>query len=136
MKRLLLLLASAFLAVSIAQADTTTPAVESAIAVDQNTKPTDTFPATVPQLYAFFKSTGTHKGDTFRIAWIAEDVGSAAPKETKIDESTITADSDDFYGAGSLTKPTAGWPVGTYRVEIYLGDNLVSTSKFTIEAAQ
>jgi hypothetical protein len=134
MKRILVLFLAVFVGVSLAHADA--PTVESAVAVDQNTKPTDTFPATTPQLYAFFKSTGTHKGDKFRVVWIAEDVGDAAPKETKIDESTILADGDDFYGAGSLTKPTAGWPVGKYRVEIYLGDDLVSTSKFTIEAAQ
>lgn len=31
-----------------------------------------------------------------------------------------------------LTKPTKGWPLGTYRVEVKLGAKLVTTAKFTI----
>jgi outer membrane usher protein FimD/PapC len=108
--------------------------VEAAIAVDKDTKPTDTFSTTVPQLYAFFRSTGTAKDDKLRGVWIAEDVGNAAPANTKIDESTLTADQDNYFGAFSLTKPTAGWPPGKYRVEIYLNDALATTAKFTIEA--
>jgi outer membrane usher protein FimD/PapC len=66
--------------------------------------------------------------------WIADDVGSAAPANTKIDESTLEADQDDYYGAFSLSKPTAGWPVGSYHVDIYLNDKLATTAHFTIEA--
>jgi hypothetical protein len=110
-----------------------TPKVEGAIAVDADTKPTDSFASTTPKLNAFFRSNGTAKGDTLRGVWIAEDVGSAAPANTKIDESTITADQDNFFGAFSLSKPTAGWPVGKYRVEIYLNDQLATTVKFTIQ---
>ena len=120
-------------AAAAAPAGTGTPVVESAIAKDADTPPATTFAADVPKLYAFFKSTGTHKGDTFRSVWIAEDVGAAAPKETKIDEGTLAADADNFSAAFSLSKPTKGWPVGKYRTEIYLGDKLASTSKFSIE---
>jgi hypothetical protein len=114
-------------------AGSATPVVESAIAKDSDTPPATTFSSDVPKLYAFFKSTGTHKGDTFRAVWIAEDVGAAAPKETKIDEGTLAADSDNFSAAFSLSKPNNGWPVGKYRTEIHLGDKLASTSKFSIE---
>ena len=116
-----------------APASTANPVVESAIAKDSDTPPATTFAADVPKLYAFFKSTGTHKGDTFRAVWIAEDVGAAAPKETKIDEATLAADTDDFTAAFSMSKPTKGWPVGKYRTEIHLGDKLASTAKFSIE---
>jgi hypothetical protein len=53
--------------------------VETAIAKDSDTPPATTFSADVPKLYAFFKSTGTKKGDSLRSVWIAEDVGDAAP---------------------------------------------------------
>jgi hypothetical protein len=110
------------------------PVVQSAIAKDADTPPATTFTAAdIPKLWAFFKSTGTKKGDNFRSVWIAEDVGDAAPKETKIDEATLVADADDFSAAFSLSKPNNGWPVGKYRTEIYVGDRLASTSKFTIE---
>ena len=108
--------------------------VEAAIAVDQDTKPATSFAADVPKLYAFFKTKGTEKGEKLRGVWIAEDVGQAAPSNTKIDESTLTADQDDFYGAFSLSKPNKGWPVGKYRVEIYDGDELATTVEFTIGA--
>lgn len=108
--------------------------VEAAIAVDQDTKPATSFAADVPKLYAFFKTKGTEKGEKLRGVWIAEDVGEAAPSNTKIDEATLTADQDDFYGAFSLSKPNKGWPVGKYRVEIYDGDELATTVQFTIGA--
>ena len=116
-----------------ATAGTAEPFVQSAIAKDSDTPPATTFAADVPKLWAFFKSTGTKKGDNFRSVWIAEDVGEAAPKETKIDEATLAADKDDFSAAFSLSKPNNGWPVGKYRTEIYVGDKLASTSKFSIE---
>ena len=116
-----------------ATASAAKPVVESAIAKDSDTPPATTFTADVPKLWAFFRSTGTKSGDNFRSVWIAEDVGDAAPKETKIDEATLAADKDDFSAAFSLSKPNKGWPVGKYRTEIYLGDRLASTSKFTIE---
>ena len=112
------------------------PKVEAAIAKDKDTKPATTFPADIPKLYAFFRSKGTEKGDVLRGVWIAEDVGDAAPKQTKIDEATLTADENDFYGAFSLTKPTKGWPAGKYKVEIYLGDELATTAKFSIKAGK
>ena len=111
------------------------PTVESVIAVDGDTKPTDTFAATTPQLVAYFRSNGTHKGDKLRGVWIADDVGDAAPKGTKIDEATLDADSDDFHGGYTLTKPTAGWPVGSYHIDIYLNDTLATSVKFSITAA-
>ena len=109
------------------------PVVQSVVAKDSDTPPATKFGTDVPQLHTFFKSTGTRKGDPFRAVWIAEDVGAAAPKETKIDEATLVADKDNFEAAFSMSKPTKGWPVGTYRTEIHLGDKLASTAKFSIE---
>ena len=120
-----------FAAASPARADA--PQIESAIAVDGQTQPNSVFAPTTAKLNAFFRSTGTTKGDKLRGVWIAEDVGTAAPANTKIDESTLTADEDNFYGAFELSKPTAGWPVGKYRVEIYLNDQLSTTVKFVIQ---
>lgn len=112
------------------------PKVEAAIAKDKDTKPAEAFSADIPKLYAFFRTKGTEKGDKLRGVWIAEDVGDVAPDDTKIDEATLTADQDDFYGAFSITKPTKGWPPGKYRVEIYSGDDLATTVKFTITAGK
>ena len=60
-------------------------------------------------------------------------MGSAAPKNTTIDEAvTLTAASPTEKGSFSLSKPTNGWPVGKYRGEIYVNDKLAETLKFTI----
>ena len=134
MKQIFTLLIATMICASTTQAGN--PKVEAAIAKDKDTKPATTFPADIPKLYAFFRSKGTEKGDILRGVWIAEDVGDAAPKQTKIDEATLTADENDFYGAFSLTKPTKGWPAGKYKVEIYLGDELATTAKFSIKAGK
>jgi len=134
MKQIFALLIATMICASMAQAGN--PKVEAAIAKDKDTKPATTFPADIPKLYAFFRSKGTEKGDILRGVWIAEDVGDAAPKQTKIDEAALTADENDFYGAFSLTKPTKGWPAGKYKIEIYLGDELATTAKFAIKAGK
>src|ERR1700741_3368944 len=109
--------------------------VEAIIAEGQDSKPAMAFAPDVPKLYAFFRSAGTHAGDKLRGVWIADDVGSAAPKETTIDQAILTADSNNFYGAFSLTKPTKGWPAGKYHVDIYLNDKLAVSPEFTITDA-
>jgi hypothetical protein len=135
-KTLLKLIPLVAAAAFVAQAHAGTSKIEAAIAVDQDTKPATTFAANVSKLYAFFKSKGTHQGDKLRGVWIAEDVGDDTPKNYKIDEANLTADQDDFYGAFSLTKPTKGWPVGKYRVDIYNGDELATSVQFTIKAGK
>lgn len=103
-----------------------------AIAVDQETRPATSFAADVPKLYAFFIGHGLTTGEKLRGVWIAEDVGAAAPIETRIDETTLTVTDAEQHGAFSLTKPDKGWPVGKYRVEMYVGDQLAETVKFKI----
>ncbi len=133
MKKFLALFAALIVSTSAQAGDVK---VESAIAVDGNTKPATTFTSDVPKLYAFFRTKGTEKDDKLRGVWIAEDVGDAAPANTKIDEATVTGEEDNFHGAFSLSKPDHGWPVGKYRVEIYDGDDLETTVKFIITAAK
>jgi hypothetical protein len=131
MKHFLALIASLFVFSTAFAGDVK---VESVIAVDGDTKPATSFAPDTPQLYAFFRSKGTVKGGKLRGVWIAEDVGDAAPANTKIDEATLTGNEDDFHGAFSLSKPTKGWPVGKYKVEIYYGEEVVATVRFTITA--
>lgn len=133
MKRLLALLFATLIFTSAHAGDVK---VESVIAVDGDTKPATTFTSDTPKLFAFFRTKGTEKGDDLRGVWIAEDVGDAAPANTKIDEATVTGDEDNFHGAFSLSRPDKGWPVGKYKVDIYDGDELVTTVRFTITAAK
>ncbi|HEX6565729.1 MAG TPA: hypothetical protein VF020_15670 [Chthoniobacterales bacterium] len=131
MKHLFILLIAMSASVLHAQS----PKVEAIIAEGQDSKPATAFAPDAPKLYAFFRSEGTHAGDKLRGVWIADDVGSAAPKQTTIDQATLTADKDNFYGGFSLTKPTKGWPAGKYHVDIYVNDKLAVSPEFTITAA-
>ena len=94
------------------------------------------FPPSTPKVFATFKTNGAQDGDKIRAVWIAEDVGSAAPANTKIDEKTVTLDGDTTNGMFSLSEPNKGWPAGQYRVDIYANDELATKVKFTIEAME
>ena len=87
-----------------------------------------------PKLYAIFKTKGVKEGDKLRSVWIADDVGEAAPGETKIDEKTITA-KGEMDGEFSLSKPTQGWRLGKYHIEIFVNNDLATKVKFEIKAA-
>ena len=97
------------------------------------------FAADNPKLYAMFKAKGTKDGDKIRGVLIAEDVGDAAPANTKVLEKTLDVEGEsegrDFSGDFNFSKPTTGWPVGKYRVEICVNEELATTAKFTIKAS-
>jgi len=99
-------------------------------------QPTRIFTTDTPKVLALFKTKGAQKGDKLRGVWIADDVGEAAPANTKIDEKTLTVEGDTDDGDFSCTKPTKGWPAGKYHLDIYANDELATTVKFTIGAAK
>lgn len=104
--------------------------------VDGNpTHPTTKFTKEAPHLYGKWRSLEGREGLIVRTVWIAEDVGAAAPPNTKIDEKTVTlpASKIGWNGTFDLSRPTNGWPLGKYRAEIWFGDQLAKTLKFTIE---
>lgn len=70
-------------------------------------------------------------GTRFRADWYAVDVGGVAAPNTFIDGNELVAGQDrnlDF----SLS-PSANWPSGTYRVEIYVNDTLDRVIHFTVQ---
>ena len=99
-------------------------------------KPTTVFTADTPEIWATFKTKGAKKGDKLRGEWIANEVGDAAPPNTKIFEKTLTLEGDTDAGYFTFLKPTKGWPPGKYHLDIYAGDELATTVKFTIEGAK
>jgi TonB family protein len=96
-------------------------------------EPATSFQPDTAGLYAMFKTKGIKGGDKVRGVLIAEDVGNVAPPNTKVLETTLTLDSDTDEGSFIFNNPTKGWPVGNYRVDIYVNDELAATTKFTIE---
>jgi hypothetical protein len=131
MRRILVLLIAMIVCAEMARAGDVT--VEAVTTASPGGEETTNFAPDAPELFAMFKTKGAQSGDKLRGVWIAEDVGSAVPANSKIDEKTLTMDGDTDDGDLSLSKPTKGWPVGKYRLEIYVNDKLVTTTRFTIE---
>jgi hypothetical protein len=94
------------------------------------------FGSDTPKLLAMFKTKGIKDGDKVRGVLIAEDVGDVAPANTKVLDKTLALDKDTDDGDFNFSKPTKGWPVGKYRVELYVNDELAATTEFAIEAAK
>jgi hypothetical protein len=100
---------------------------------------TDHFDAAVPVVHVTYRTLDLPKsGDAYAIQWIATDVGTAAPANTVIATvnqpvGEITAAAKSYTVNGYLTKPTNGWPLGKYRVEIKLGDKLATSAQFAIQ---
>ena len=95
---------------------------------------TSAFDTDVPKIYARWQGEHLEKGDKIRAVWIAEDVGEVAPKNYAIDEASTTANGPRASGTFTLSKPDKGWPAGQYRLEIYDGDRLGGTARFTVAA--
>ena len=106
--------------------------LRAALAESKEAPPTTSFAPEVAKIYAVYSSEAVKAGDKLRAVWIAEDVGQAAPKGTKVDESTVTADRDNPSDAFSVSKPAKGWSLGRYKVELYCNDKLAQTLAFTI----
>ena len=119
----------------VATSRTSNVVVKATMTTSPNGKETTTFAADAPQVYAMFKTKGAKDGDKIRGVLIAEDVGDVAPANTKVLETILDVEGDTEAGDFSFSKPTNGWPVGKYRVEIYVNDELATTAKFTIKAA-
>jgi hypothetical protein len=103
-------------------------------AQNKETKPSTKFSADVSAVSLLWKGKGLQAGDKIRTVWIAEDVGQTAPKESKIAERAAVVYKSDENGVFSLSRPgDRSWPVGTYRTEIYIGNQFVQALRFTIE---
>ncbi|OJT26694.1 hypothetical protein BO221_01280 [Archangium sp. Cb G35] len=85
-------------------------------------------PNTLPKVIFYFRAPA---GTTLTGSFIAEDVGSAAPKNFVIDSATVTA-ADKMAATFTLGKPTSGWPIGQYRLEVKRGKKLVHVERFMI----
>jgi len=99
---------------------------------------TTTFTPDTEKIYALFATEGAKKGDKLRGVLIAEDVGDVAPPNTKVLETKLDVEGDTDDGDFNFSKPTKGWPLGKYRVEINLNENAepAASAKFTVAAAK
>jgi hypothetical protein len=102
---------------------------------DKDSNPATTFSDDVSSIYLIWKGEGLQGGDRINVVWIAEDVGNASPKESKIGEHSVIVYKSDESGSFFVSRPRSRvWPVGRYRTEIYIGKKLVNALRFTIQS--
>ena len=96
--------------------------------------PRSTLPATTQKIWVIFETHGAKRGDKFRAVLIADQAGHIAPN-SKQSEATAKLDGDTKDGGVSFNRPPDhDWPAGDYHVEIYINDQLVTSTKFAVEA--
>jgi len=101
----------------------------------KKSKPTTIFSPEVPGICLVWKGEGFQVGDKIRVVWIAEDVGAASPKWTKINEGSAVVFKSNDGGTILLGRPRdRTWPLGKYRAEIYVGKQIVQSLKFTVQS--
>ena len=96
-------------------------------------KPSTTFSADAPQIYARWQGHGLREKAKVRAVWIAENVSEVAPPDYKVDEASTIADSPNSFGTFTLSRPDDGWAPGDYRVDFYVDEALAETVKLKID---
>ena len=103
------------------------------------TKSVYIIPPETPEFYCAWMILGTKGGDKISGTLIAEDVGKVAPPNYEIMTAVYDVPkgkSDNAWGHFNFTKPTNGWPLGYYRVEIRKNGVLVAGAIFEVAKPQ
>jgi hypothetical protein len=135
MRRLALLLLLCTLAVSIAACTASTANVASAqlargYADGQATDATTTFSPSDTPLHYVVTLANAPDDTSVKAVWTAVDAGDGQIKDQKIDETVLSS------GSGVLNFTLAAkqeWPVGKYKVDLYLNDKLDRTAEFNVQ---
>lgn len=99
----------------------------------------DTFAKDTAVIYLSCSSDQVTAGQKIKSTWIADDTNNVAPDNYTIEEKEIVispemANNEQGVTANfSLSKPTKGWPVGSYHVALSIDDKLDQNIKFSIK---
>lgn len=102
---------------------------------------TTSFAHDVPVIYFVHQTKDLPRlGQTYTIQWIATDVGEAAPAGTvvaavdaTVSDAAMLSVSTHYTVSSEISTPTAGWPVGSYKVAVTLDGAPVSEIAYTIQ---
>lgn len=102
--------------------------------------PTDTFATDDPEIIIVFTLTSVPSDEIILTTrWMAERAGTVPPN-TLIGTDTAMLTLNDKSGYVRLKRPQEGWPIGVYRVDFYLGDQVdaythTAEARFRVVAA-
>lgn len=92
-----------------------------------------TYAPDTPKLNVFLEILDSKAGDKVNIAWVATNA-TGAPPGYVIADNPIEITQDGMSGGhGSLSKPTNGWPIGQYKVNISINGTFAKSADFTVK---
>jgi len=94
----------------------------------------ESFTPDTPKIYLHAGLVDMPSGTKLTSNWIAEDSHGVAPPNYKIDSVDLTVGAIVNVATFSLSKPTKGWPIGTYRVDLLIDGKASGEAHFKVEA--
>jgi len=94
--------------------------------------PTSTFTVDQPVIHLVVTVANAPSDTKVKTVWTAVDVGDAAPANTKIDEAEVSLDSSGNAHFTLALSTGGAWPVGKYKVDVYLDGKLDRTLEYTV----
>ena len=91
-------------------------------------KPSKTFSADVPEIFVVFQVHPHYSPYQVFGRWIVEK-GEGAPADFLLGTDTMYLALEDDSGYVSMKRPSTGWPVGDYKVEIHVGMKITDISQ-------
>ncbi len=93
--------------------------------------PQTNFPANTPVLYVSADLVDIPSTSKLTFTWVSVDSHGVAPDNYTIDMVDLDVVSND-HAVSQLSEPTAGWPVGTYRVDLAIDGTVADSVPFSI----
>lgn len=110
------------------------PRVASAYLAEQKDgKRVSAFKPNSPYVYVMFSLADAPKGTLVRCLWFAEKVD-VVPPDYKLYEAEVRMGGGGVNDKGNcwISRPNNGWPVGRYRVELYVAERKGRALRFNV----
>lgn len=95
------------------------------------------FPVQTPVLYFVCTSPDVKRGQSFKGVWIAVNTRGIMPDNTVLSSSVKTVDVDatadkPWVARFQVAMPPKGWPVGTYMIDLYYNNEILTSHNLTV----
>ncbi len=91
-----------------------------------------TFAADTAKIFLSADLSDAQSGSKVTVSWISVDSNGVAPANYKIDEVNLDITNQNQI-TSSLSKPTNGWPIGTYRVDLAVDGTVLGSVDFSVQ---
>jgi hypothetical protein len=96
---------------------------------------TDTFKSTDPNLYAIIHLNTTKGTPNVSVVWTVVNGADAAKRPvTGLEFGQAQEAATDTLLSASVTRGTSPWPVGQYKIDVFLDGKLAKSAQFTVTA--